>query len=62
MLWHELKHHLRKSVKPTTKEELINGITNFWATVTPEKCARYINHVRKVIPIVVTREGRASGH
>ena len=62
MLWHELKHHLRMSIKPTTKEELINGITKFWATVTPKKCARYINHIRKVIPIVVAREKRASGN
>ena len=62
MLWHELKHHLRKNVKPKNKEELINGITAFWSTVTPEKCTKYINHVKKVIPIVIAREGRATGH
>ena len=62
MLWHELKNHLRTVVKPTKKEELLAGIQDFWNTVTKEKCIRYINHLQKVIPIVIAREGRASGH
>ena len=32
--WHELKHFLLKVHKPYSKEELINGITKFWSTVT----------------------------
>ena len=47
MLWHELKHHLRKNVKPKNKEELIAGITEFWETVTVKKCIKYINHIKK---------------
>ena len=62
MVWHELKHHLRKHVKPKNKEELVKGITDFWATMTVEKCQKYIKHLGKVIPIIVTRNGRASGH
>lgn len=62
MVWHELKHHLRKHVKPKNKEELVNGIISFGATVTPEKCKKYINHLDKVVPIIVDREGRALGH
>ena len=44
-------------------EELVKGITDFWDTrVTPEKCRRYIAHLQKVLPIVVERQGKASGH
>ena len=63
LLCHELKHFLRTIVKPTTKDELIGGITQFWQTrMTAEKCTTYINHLQKVVPIVIEREGRASGH
>lgn len=62
MLWHELKNYLRRVVKPTNKEELVGGIQEFWRTVTPEKCQRYISHLRKVVPEVIRREGRASGY
>ena len=63
LLWHELKHFLRTIVKPTTKDELVAGITRFWRErVTPGKCHIYINHLKKVVPLVVKREGRSSGH
>lgn len=63
LLWHELKHFLRTIVKPTTKDELVAGITRFWQErMTAEKCRKYINHLQKVVPVVVQREGRASGH
>jgi len=39
-LWHELKEHIRREVKPKTKEELIEGIKNFWKTVDRAKCTR----------------------
>ena len=42
-LWHELKHFMRTTVKPHNKEELIQGIQTFWATVTVEKCCKYID-------------------
>ena len=28
-LWHELKEYIRSQVKPTTKQELIDGIKKF---------------------------------
>ena len=62
MLWHELKCFLRRVVKPSNEEELVRGIKQFWDGVTPGKCAKYINHLQKVIPAVISREGRASGH
>ena len=39
-LWHELKEYIRRKVKPTIRQELIDGITQFWATVTAEKCKK----------------------
>ena len=62
MIWHELKHHIRSRVKPSVKEELVNGICEFWKTVDWQKCERYINHIQKVIPMVIERNGKASGH
>ncbi len=40
MMWHELKHHIRKYVKPKNKEQLLEGIVNFWRTVDSERCTR----------------------
>lgn len=62
MLWHELKCFLRHIMKPSNKEELVCGIKQFWDSMTPGKCAKYINHLQKVIPAVINREGGASGH
>ena len=63
LLWHKLKHFLRTTIKPTTKDELMAGIARFWRDrLTPEKCRTYIGHLKKVVLLVVKREGRASGH
>ena len=40
-LWHEFKEFIRREVKPHTKEELIEGIKSFWATVDKNKCTRF---------------------
>lgn len=60
-LWHELKEFIRREVKPTIKQELVDGIGHFWATVTVEKCTRYISHLRRVIPKVIELQGAATG-
>ena len=61
LVWHELKHFLRKAFKPTTKDELIDGIKTFWLKrMTEEKCNRYIDHLKKYVPKVIEREGRAA--
>ena len=63
LIWHELKHFLCTHVKPTTKDGLLGGMTQFWKErMTPEKCMTYVNHLQKVVPLVVQRQGRASGH
>ena len=61
-LWHELKEFIRREIKPTTKDELVGGILKFWDTVTVEKCNRYINHLKKVIPKVIELNGSATGY
>ena len=61
-LWHELKEYMRREVKPRTKEQLVDGIKEFWATVDIAKCARYSRHLRKVIPVVIELNGEPSGY
>lgn len=40
-IWHELKEFIQHEVKSTTKSELVNGIIQFWHTVTDENA---VNH------------------
>ena len=61
-LWHELKEYIRREVKPNTKDELVNGILAFWATVDVAKCRKYIGHLKKVIPRVIEVGGQATGY
>jgi transposase len=60
-LWHELKEFIRRVVKPKRKEELVKGIRRFRKTVDVEKCRKYIGHLQKVIPLVIERDGNATG-
>ena len=61
-LWHELKEYQRRVIKPHSKQELVNGIMQFWETVDIPKCKRYIRHLRKVIPRVIELNGDATGY
>ena len=61
-LRHELKEPIRREIKPTTKQELIDGINHLWATVDRHKCRPYINHVKKVLPRVIELNGEATGY
>ena len=61
-MWHELKEFIRREVKPTSKDELVEGIKAFWSMVTGEKCRKYIRHLRKVIPQVIELGGAATGY
>jgi len=44
-LWHELNEYIRREVKPETKEEWIEGIKKFWATIAWKTCTRYLKNV-----------------
>ena len=61
-MWHELKEYKRREVKPKVKEELIDGIIQFWRTVDKEKCKKYVGHLKKVILKVIELEGAATGY
>lgn len=60
-VWSALKYYLEVTVKPTTKDELVAGIVIFWKTLTAEQCAKYIDHIHKVLPVVVLNDGGPSG-
>ena len=53
-LWHELKEFIRQDVKQEMKDDLVSGILWFWATVDFSKCQKYIRHLDKVIPKIIT--------
>jgi hypothetical protein len=57
-----MKVHISKKVKPKTKDALIAGLQQFWATVDVAKCCRYINHLKTVIPKVIEVGGGPSGY
>ena len=61
-LWHKLKEFIRREVKPQTKDQLVQGIVDFWRTVDRNKCIKYIRHLRKVIPKIIEVEGAATGY
>ena len=54
--WHELKEYVRHA-GCKTMNEVIAAIRKFEKTVTPEKCRNYIDHQRKVMRVIVEREG-----
>ncbi len=61
-VWGSMKTHLRDRVKPHNKETLINGIKEYWKTLPPEVCCRYVFHLRKVVPKVIKENGGPSGY
>ena len=58
----DLNQYLRTTHKPRDLEQLKEGILNFWQTLTPSVCRKYINHLHKVIPRVVEVHGKPSGY
>ena len=61
-LWHELKEYIRRVVKPKTKQDLVEGILQFWDTVDVYKCRRYIDHLKKVLPKAIEVGGEPTGY
>ena len=61
-LWHEMKEYVRREIKPKRKDELIQGILEFWQTVDITKCRKYIRHLRKVVPKIIECEGGPTGY
>ena len=59
-VWNHLKQFLTYTVKPRNKQELIDGIKLFWRTkLTVAQCTHYINHIHRVVPVVIEKHGEA---
>ena len=56
-----LQEYIRRVIKLTNKDELVQGIQQFLATVDVQKCRRYIGHLRRVLPRIVELNGCATG-
>lgn len=61
-VWGSLKQYLRTSYKPTNLTELQEGIARFWQSLTPSICQRYIKHLDRVIPKVISVDGDPTGY
>ena len=61
-VWSSMKQYLRTYVKPKTVPDLKDGIKQFWRTLTPQVCSKYIDHLLKVVPKVIEVEGKPSGY
>lgn len=59
LVWHTMKEYLRSEYNLS---ELKAGIKQFWSTLTPEKCSKYIGHLKKVIPKVIEVSGGPTGY
>ena len=60
-LWHNMKQYICSKVKPINKDQLLDGLEEFWNTVTKEKCQKYIGHIHTVMPKVVEANGGPCG-
>jgi len=56
-VWGSMKTYLRDKHKPRNLAELKEGIRTYWKKLTPEVCTRYIDHLQKVMPVVVEEKG-----
>ena len=48
-----MKCYLRDKYKPKNLAKVKTGIKAFWKKLTPDACARYIDHLHKVLPLVI---------
>ena len=61
-VWGSWKYFLRHAYKPKNLKKLVPDIKQFWKSMIPEVCRKYIGHLQKVMPKVVDLEGAASGY
>ncbi len=62
LVWHALKEFVRREAKPWNKAELLQAIVTFWTDhLTKTTCNKYIDHLQKVLPAVVQRDGGSTG-
>ena len=58
-LWSDMKAFIRNKF-PTNFEELKNAANEYRKTITPRKCTNYIKRLKKVIQIVIEKNGEWS--
>ena len=59
-VWSHMKQYLTYTIKPKNKDELVSGIKRFWfEKLTVSQCKKYINHIKKVIPGILEKNGQA---
>ena len=59
-VWSHMKQYLTYSIKPKNKQELVDGIKTFWREkLTVSQCKKYIDHINKVIPVILAKNGEA---
>ena len=57
-VWSHLKQYLTHTIRPKNKQEMVDGIKEFWRTkMTTEQCTRYINHLHRVLPVIIAKNG-----
>lgn len=61
-IWSTMKDYLQREIKPRTKEQLVMGIKSYWETLTPKKCGTFIDHIHKVMPVVVLNSGGSTDY
>ena len=60
-MWNSMKQ-LQTTYKPHNLESVKVGIQQFWNTLSPDVCRRYIDHLHKVVPKVIKVQGDSSGY
>lgn len=57
-----MKNYIAKEIKPNTKQELIDGIKEFWNNkVTVPYCNSKIDHLQKVLFTIIRLNGKPTG-
>ena len=59
-VWSAMKDFLQRKVKPKTNDQLVSGIEAYWETLTVQKCRTFIDHIHKVLSVVVLNNGKKS--
>jgi len=55
-----LKEFICREIKPTTKQQMVDGISTFWDKVDVRKCCHYIGHLNKILPKIIEKGGDAT--
>jgi transposase len=65
LVWHALTTYVRKNAPKTcystnTTLQFIQTIKQFWRTLTPTVCRKYIEHLPRVMPHVIINDGAST--